>query len=167
MLFRSSLKWQEILHRLGHETRLCAAELPPDEKSGRVIPEMHFTHPQAWSASTAAFDPGADPDAVRRDVRRLADQLVVQLSAWVADEGIELLIVENAWAIPMQLPLGLALARIVEELRLPAIGHHHDYAWERDRFAGCIVPDLLEAADRKSTRLNSSHPQLSRMPSSA
>ncbi|MEX0709988.1 MAG: glycosyltransferase family 4 protein [Chloroflexota bacterium] len=141
-----TLKWELVLHRLGHETRLCAAELPRGRDDGRLIPAMHFTHPPAMAVSAAAFDPAADASAVRREVARLADELVPQLADWIEADGIELLIVENAWAIPMHLPLGVALARLVAELRLPTIGHHHDYAWERDRFAGCIVPDLLEAA---------------------
>ena len=53
---------------------------------------------------------------------------------------------ENAWAIPMQLPLAVALRRVVEETGIPAIGHHHDYWWERERFADCVVPEILEQA---------------------
>jgi glycosyltransferase involved in cell wall biosynthesis len=56
------------------------------------------------------------------------------------------LLVENAWAIPMQLPLAVALRRLVEVSGLPAIGHHHDFWWERERFATCVVPDILEYA---------------------
>jgi glycosyltransferase involved in cell wall biosynthesis len=29
---------------------------------------------------------------------------------------------------------------------MPAIGHHHDYWWERERFAQCVVPGLLDEA---------------------
>ena len=43
-----------------------------------------------------------------------------------------------------------------------------DHAEVRDRIAGLTVPEAkAELEDRKSTRLNSSHPVLSRMPSSA
>ena len=141
-----TLKWEQILQRLGHQTRLCAAELPPGRDHGTLIPQMHFTHPPALAVSVAAFDRAADPATVRREIGRLADELLPLLSTWVESEAIELLVVENAWAIPMQLPLGMALARLVAELRLPTIGHHHDYAWERERFATCIVPDVLEMA---------------------
>lgn len=141
-----TLKWEQILHRLGHETRLCAAELPRGREDGTLIPEMHFTYPPALAVSLAAFDPAADAAAVRREVVRLADGLRPQLATWIETEGIDLLVVENAWAIPMQLPLGVALGGLVAELRMPTIGHHHDYAWERERFATCIVPDLLEMA---------------------
>jgi glycosyltransferase involved in cell wall biosynthesis len=141
-----SLKWEVILRRMGHETRLCAGEVPRGREDERVIPAMHFTDPDAAAVSAAAFDPASDPEGVRREVRRLADALLPQLAAWVDGEGIEALVVENAWAIPMHLPLGVALARLIGELGLPTIGHHHDYAWERDRFAGCVVPDLIEEA---------------------
>jgi glycosyltransferase involved in cell wall biosynthesis len=140
-----TLKWEQILRRLGHETRLCAAELPRGRDDGTLIPAMHFTYPPALAVSLAAFDAAADADAVRSEVGRLADELLPQLAAWIETEAIELLVVENAWAIPMQLPLAVALARLVADLRLPTIGHHHDYAWERERFASCVVPDLLEA----------------------
>lgn len=141
-----TLKWEQVLRRLGHETRLCAGELPRGRDDGRQILEMHFTSPPAAAVSAAAFDQTADPTTVRVEINRLAEQLLPPLAAWVDAEAIELLIVENAWAIPMQLPLGVALARLVRELRIPTIGHHHDYAWERERFATCVVPDVLEQA---------------------
>jgi glycosyltransferase involved in cell wall biosynthesis len=68
------------------------------------------------------------------------------LHDWIEGQRIEQLIVENAWAIPMQLPLGVALRRVVAETGIAAIGHHHDYWWERERFATCIVPEILEDA---------------------
>jgi mannosylglucosylglycerate synthase len=139
-------KWELILNRLGHETRLCAGELAPERLDQRLIPEMHFTYPPAQAVSVAAFNPKADPDAVRAEVERLAADLMPRIGAWLDDESIELLIVENAWAIPMQIPLGVALARLVGQRGLPAIGHHHDYFWERERFATCIVPELLDEA---------------------
>jgi glycosyltransferase involved in cell wall biosynthesis len=141
-----TLKWEQVLRRLGHETRLCAGELPRGRDDERLIPEMHFTYPPAAAVSAAAFDAAADPKMVRAEISRIAEALLPQLAAWVDTEAIELLIVENAWAIPMQLPLGVALARLVSELRLPTIGHHHDYAWERERFATCVVPDVLGQA---------------------
>ena len=50
------------------------------------------------------------------------------------------------------------------------IGNVHKYAREEDvpeRTIFVITTDGMENADRKSTRLNSSHPTTSRMPSSA
>jgi len=139
-------KWEEVLERMGHEVRLLAGEVDALRPHARLVPAMHFTHPPAARVSAAAFDRDSDPAAVRAEISRLADQLVPVIENWIDSQRVELLIVENAWAIPMQLPLAVALRRIVEQTGLPAIGHHHDYWWERPRFAGCIVPEVLEEA---------------------
>ena len=139
-------KWEAVLERMGHEVRLLAGEVDALRPNTRMVPPMHFAHPPAARVTAAAFDTESDADAVRAEVDRLADQLLPLLHSWVELQEIELLVVENAWAIPMHLPLAVALRRLVEETGLPAIGHHHDYWWERDRFATCIVPEMLQYA---------------------
>jgi glycosyltransferase involved in cell wall biosynthesis len=139
-------KWEAAIRRLGHDTRLCAGEVDALRWEARLVPAMHFTHPPAARVTAAAFDPESDPDAVRREIDRLAEQLLPVLLDWVRSTHLDLLLVENAWAIPMQLPLGVALRRLIEVTGLPAIGHHHDYWWERERFITCVVPDVLEDA---------------------
>lgn len=139
-------KWEAVLDGLGHEVRLCAGEADALRYVTRLVPAMHFAHPPAARVTAAAFDPESDPHAVRAEIDRLAAQLLPVLRDWATTPPLDLLVVQNAWAIPMQLPVGVALRRLVEETGLPAIGHHHDYWWERDRFSTCIVPDVLEEA---------------------
>ncbi len=139
-------KWEAVLDAMGHDLRLCAGEVDALRYQARLVPPMHFTWAPAERVTSAAFDPESDPEAVRADNNRLADLLLPVLHDWVRVNALDAIIVENAWAIPMQLPLGVALRRLVEELQLPAIGHHHDYWWERERFAHCVVPDVLESA---------------------
>lgn len=139
-------KWEAALTRMGHEVRLCAGEVDALRASARLIPPMHFAWPPAARVTAAAFDPNSDPHAVREELERLTALLFPVLDHWVESEAIETLIVENAWAIPMHLPLGLALRRVVENRMLRTIGHHHDYWWERERFAHCVVPEVLQHA---------------------
>ena len=139
-------KWETVLDKMGHDLRLCAGEVDALRYQARLVPPMHFTWPPAARVTQAAFDPNSDPIAVRAEVERLAALLLPVLHDWARGNELDALIVENAWAIPMQLPLGVALRRLVNELRLPTIGHHHDYWWERERFATCVVPELLENA---------------------
>lgn len=139
-------KWETVLLGLGHEVRLCAGELDALRSNARLIPAMHFAYPPAARVTEAAFDPGSDPDAVRGEIERLAGQLLGPLHDWLSAHRLEALVIENAWAIPMHLPLGVALRRLVEETGIPSIGHHHDYWWERERFASSVVPEVLEAA---------------------
>lgn len=139
-------KWEQVLERMGHQVRLLGGEVDALRPNAQLVPAMHFTYPQAARVTAAAFDPDSDADAVRHEIDRLAGQLVPVIESWIESQHVELLIVENAWAIPMQLPLAVALRRVVEDTGIPAIGHHHDYWWERERFATCIVPDILKHA---------------------
>ena len=139
-------KWEVALEKSGHQVYLCAGDVDALRPNARLVPAMHFTYPQAARVTAAAFDHDSDPASVRAEIERLAGLLEPVLADWVAAHHIELLLVENAWAIPMQLPLGLALRRLVETTGLPAIAHHHDYWWERERFAECVVPEVLDEA---------------------
>jgi glycosyltransferase involved in cell wall biosynthesis len=139
-------KWEAVLDAMGHELRLCAGEIDALRYQARLVPPMHFTWPPAARATASAFDPDSDATAVRAEINRLAELLLPVLRDWVRVNTLDALIVENAWAIPMQLPLGLALRRLVEETQVPTIGHHHDYWWERERFERCVVPELLDEA---------------------
>ena len=139
-------KWETVLLGLGHEVRLCAGELDALRSNARLIPAMHFAYAPAARVTAAAFDSASDPAAVSSEIDRLAGQLVPPLRDWIERNRLDVLVVENAWAIPMHLPLGVALRRVVEETGIAAIGHHHDYWWERSRFAESVVPEVLEAA---------------------
>lgn len=139
-------KWEIALERMGHEIRLCAGEVDALRASARLVPPMHFSWPPAARVTAAAFDPNSDAVAVRAEIERLADLLIPVLDNWIESQHLEQLIVENVWAIPMHLPLGLALRRVVERRGIPAVGHHHDYWWERERFKDCVLPELLQEA---------------------
>jgi hypothetical protein len=151
-----TLKWQTVLESLGHTVLRCAGTLGESVEDGdHVIPEMRFDHPASSWVTTAAFEPGSDPDATRAEIDRLAAHLDPKIRGWVESRGIELLIVQNAWAIPMQLPLAVALARLVRDTGLPAVGHHHDYWWERERFQACVVPRYSTRHSRRTCRTSS------------
>jgi glycosyltransferase involved in cell wall biosynthesis len=60
--------------------------------------------------------------------------------------GINMLIVENALSLPMHIPLGLALTETIAETQIPTIAHHHDFYWERSRYAVNAIGDYLHMA---------------------
>ena len=83
-------------------------------------------------------------------IHALREHLKGELRAFVAGFEIELLVIENASSIPLNLPLGLAISELVAETGIPTIAHHHDFAWERQRFLVDCVPDVLAAAFRQA-----------------
>ncbi len=68
------------------------------------------------------------------------DRLAEALDATLAD--VDLVVVENLLTIPLNLPASRALARVLRGR--PALVHHHDPPWHRERFAHI---DELPATD--------------------
>jgi len=54
---------------------------------------------------------------------------------WASEKKIDLIISENASALPSHLEMGLAINKAVQKSGIPTITHDHDFAWERgDRY---------------------------------
>lgn len=135
-----------VCRRLGHDVFYCAGQLNPDGPPGRLVPAMHFLHPEAaWTHDHAFGFTEPLPDLYER-IHRAADALKVEIAAFVSAYNIELLVPENALAIPMHIPLGVAIREYLAESRLPALAHHHDFYWERERFAVNCIGDILDTA---------------------
>ncbi len=94
----------------------------------------------------AAFSLPTRPTEITSRIHKLTAHLKEQLYAFVRDFQIELLVVQNALAIPMNIPLGIALTELIAETAMPTIAHHHDFFWERKRFLTNCVWDYLNMA---------------------
>jgi glycosyltransferase involved in cell wall biosynthesis len=138
-----SAKLATILHRMGHRVFYCAGQLDPDGPDGLEVPEMHFAHPRARRIHDQMFI-GPAPDDLSRRIVEMAQELKAGLAAFRDRFSIDLLFVQNALAIPMHVPLGVAVAEFVAQSGMPAVAHHHDLAWERPRFSSPALPQILE-----------------------
>ncbi len=136
-------KWAQVARQLGHEVYYCAGQLDDDAPNPTRIPELHFRNSEAEAISEMVFGRLDPTTGLMRRLEDMSEHLVEHLRVWLAESGIDVMIVQNALAIPMHVPLGLALARVIEETRIPTIGHHHDFFWERQRFRLNCIPDLL------------------------
>jgi len=79
-------------------------------------------------------------------VQEFRTLLKQHLYKFVQQYEIDVLIVQNALSIPMNIPLGLALTDFIAETGYPTIAHHHDFYWERKRFLVNCVSDYLSTA---------------------
>lgn len=136
-------KWAEVASRMGHEIYYCAGQLDAEAPNPTLIPELHFRDPEAEAIGEQIFGRMEPPGDLVRRLEKASERLTAKLHGWLRETGIDVMVVQNALAIPMHVPLGLALARVIEETGIPTIGHHHDFFWERQRFRLNCIPDLL------------------------
>ena len=137
-------KWAHVLEELGHHVFYFAGLCDRPPEVSYVVSEAYFDHPEIRELHNLAFRLRVRPFAVTRRIRELQWHLKQHLYKFIEQFGIELLIVENALSIPMNIPLGLALTELIAETGLPTIGHHHDFSWERKRFLVNCVNDFLD-----------------------
>ena len=139
-------KWAEVLQRLGQSVFYFAGISDQPEEISFVVPEAHFLHKDVQAIASISYRSSTRPPEITHRIHQLRSHLKEQLYKFVKKYDIELLIVENALSIPMNIPLGLALAELIAETGIPAIGHHHDFYWERKRFLVNCIGDYLEMA---------------------
>jgi mannosylglucosylglycerate synthase len=166
-----SAKWAVVLERLGHTCFYFSGECDRPSQVCYVVPEAFYRHPVidainqvVYTADWGNFHngnqehPGMErlhqdyfsvfirPSAITKQVQELKDMLKGHLYQFVQQFRIEVLVVENSLAIPVNLPLGLAVTEFLAETGYPAVAHHHDFFWERQRFLNNSVHDYLAAA---------------------
>ena len=141
-------KWAKILAKLGHDIYYCAGELGGYAKDGTVIPELHFADQTVYALSKKAFgaDPDLDEDELADQIYSRADDMRAPLRSFIRSNHLDLIIVQNALTIPMNLPLGVSLTGLIAELGIDTIAHHHDFFWERQRYQTNVILDLLDTA---------------------
>jgi len=139
-------KWAEVLRRLGHDCFYFAGECDRPAEITQLVPEAHFGHPDILSINERALGLRVRPPELTDQIHLLARHLKIQLYEYVRRFNLELLIVENALSIPMNIPLGVAITEFISETGIPTIGHHHDFSWERRRYMVNCVWDFLDMA---------------------
>lgn len=142
-------KWAAVLKRMGHELFYCAGELGGYAAGGTLIPQLHFDHKTIIHLSQQAFGESRrqiDRTKLVDEIYEMADEIRAPLRNFIRSNRLDLIVVENALTIPMNLPLGVTLTGLIAELGLNTIAHHHDYYWERQRYQSNAILDLLDTA---------------------
>lgn len=141
-----ALKWAEVLEEMGHEVFWFSGLSDRPKEISMCVPEAFFGHPEnEWLAKRIWGTTQRDPKVTER-IQDVAGYLKEMLRRFVDRFQIDVLVPENALTIPVHLPLGVAITEFLAETNMKAVAHHHDFYWERDRFAVNAVPDFLDMA---------------------
>lgn len=139
-------KWSDVFEAGGHHCYWFAGELDRDEKRCFLVPEAHFKDDINQQVNNEIFGKKGRTPSVTGIIHERRNLLKKKLYGFIEAFGIDLLVVENALTLPMQLPLGLALTETIAETGIPTICHHHDFYWERVRYSVNAVGDYLRMA---------------------
>jgi glycosyltransferase involved in cell wall biosynthesis len=136
-------KWATVLEASGHKNFWFAGMLNTDPDRSKLVPHAYFGNSDIQWINDRAFGKGRRTPEVTRRIYALSEHLKRELYEFVQKFDIDVLCVQNALCIPMNLPLGLAITTFICETGFPTIAHHHDFYWERDRFSVNSVGDIL------------------------
>lgn len=141
-----SAKWAEVLWDFRHVSYWYGGKLDRDPGVSLCVPEAFFGHPEVEWINERVWGSRVRLSLVVRRINSMAQYLKETLYEFVDSYSLSFLVIENAVTIPMHIPLGVAITEFLYETGIPAIAHHHDFYWERDRFSINAVSDYLDAS---------------------
>ncbi len=128
-------KWIEVLERMGHEIYIISGQFEGrklNTERDTLVPEMSFFSPESfWGQKKAFHHPDANIEELMEHIDLYSKIIYEQILIWAKENKLDLLISENASALPAHLEMGLGVKKAVQRLGLPTITHDHDFAWER------------------------------------
>jgi len=139
-------KWARVLERDGHECFYMAGELDTPADRSRLVKDCHFRNKHIWEIYNGCFNQDTRDPAITHSVEKHKCKLKDEIRAFVKQFDLDMLIPENANAIPFNIPLALAITEFIIETGMPVIAHHHDFFWERQRFLRNACWDYLSTA---------------------
>ena len=139
-------KWYQVLERNGYECCFFAGELDTPQEKSFLEPKAHFEDPEIHEIHAHCFGKTTRTASLSAKIQEIKDYLKTKLYEFCNKFNIDILIPENALAIPMNIPLALALTELIAETGMPTVVHHHDFSWERKRFLINAVQDYLQQA---------------------
>ncbi len=132
-----SEKWIEVLKRLGHEVFVISGEFEfwkMDHQYHDHFPVLSFFSPEVkWEQRKAFYQPDKNVGPILDHIENISNMIEKKLSRWVHFNKIEVLLSENASALPSHLSMGVAIKNLVKNTGLPIVTHDHDFHWERGK----------------------------------
>jgi len=127
-------KWAQVFGNEGHTCFWFAGELTKNRQVSIYARRANFKYDQNLWINSQLFGNHKTSLQLAQIICNYKSSLASQIKLFINLYEIDLLVVENALAIPMHIPLGLALTDVIAETGIPTIAHHHDFYWERPRY---------------------------------
>jgi len=139
-------KWVDLLTSKGCQCFFMAGELDTDPNLSHLVPEAFFQHQAIKEVQHALFTEQKRTRELTRRIHELKETIKVGLEEFHCRFEFDIMVVQNALSIPVNIPLGLAITEFIMENEIATIAHHHDFYWERQRFNSFSAIDYLRWA---------------------
>jgi mannosylglucosylglycerate synthase len=139
-------KWVDVIQSYGCDVYFLAGELDTPGDVSHQDPMIHFQHPDILDVQHELFEKKQRTRSLSGKIHDLKEEIRDGLERFYAEYKFDILVVQNALAIPVNIPLGKALTEFIIETRIPTIAHHHDFYWERQRFHSYPAMDYLRSS---------------------
>ena len=139
-------KWADVFDKEGFGCFYFAGEIDRPQGISYLSPLAHFKHPEILNIYRKCFGVQVRKRAMTRKIHDIKEVLKGHLYRFIRKYEIDLLVPQNSLTIPLNLPLGIALAELISETGLKTIAHHHDFFWERQHFKTNAVWEYLNMA---------------------
>ena len=142
-------KWKEVLEQEGHTVYFISG----NKVKGNIIDikELFYQHEENKKIHQNAFINLLDysnENALKKSVLDFADKIEKRLTDIIIDYEIDLLIVNNIWSLGYSLPAGIGFFNSIIKTGTKCIAHHHDFYWERERYAKPTCPYIEYLLDK-------------------
>ncbi|REG87183.1 glycosyltransferase family 4 protein [Winogradskyella sediminis] len=145
-------KWIDVLEKIGHKVFIMSGEFESwtmDYDRDYLFPALSFFSVEAeWGQRKAFFEPDKQPDALLEHVEKASNRIHLAMRQWVTKKKIDVILSENASALPCHLSMGVAIKKLVETTGIPIVTHDHDFHWERGERYVSVHPEVNHFVDK-------------------
>ncbi len=140
-------KWEKVLKKMGHEVRYLAGSI--GGRNGFTVDSMKYDHPENNRLHGMAFEKLEVSDGEFKGElfdysKHIKEEIEFFFKRWKPD----LMIVNNLWSLGHNLAAAIALYEIIKYHGIRAIGHHHDFFWERERYSNPTCDFVSETLEK-------------------
>jgi hypothetical protein len=134
----------EILKQLGYEYFLLSG--PKSKNADYIIEELDFDRPNIASLTNSFFNPTIDDElipSILLELDTISIQIFKKLDSIIKKEKPDFIFIHNIFSHGRHIAASKAFLEIIEKYRIPTLGMHHDFYFERPQYSLVNNPELL------------------------
>lgn len=141
-------KWKLSLESMGHTVHYITGE--SFDQKAFTIPELSIQtphHHMIFKNSYESLEDFASEADLITEIESAATRIEKALKKIIFTASLDILIPNNVASLGLHLPAAVGLSRALRSSQVEVIYHHHDFYWERKRYAKPTVPAIQRYLD--------------------